>query len=350
MHLGLKKGKALFFIVGRPRSGTSLLSYMLNMHKDVLVPPEAALILNLKRRFSHIKKWDKKQRRKFLEFLFRFRKLRYWNLDHRFLRKRIIKMDDQVEWDDLIGEVYRCFGQKYAKENYRLIGDKNPVYSLYIKFIHKLFPEARYLFIQRDYHDQIASVRKFSFETHNISILAWRWKYVANVMQYMLRKYPDQCMCIRYEDLVRNPQAVLSDVCAFLAISYSEIMLDYKNDPFLKERIPDTGFMTFHSGLQEKPNTDKIGNGVRHLQREHIEQMEYVVGKTEGACVYPSIFQRKGKLLFFFRSLPGVIYAALYQHISCFLLRSTLFRGYVVGDERAGLAYIYHRFRKKRSG
>ena len=48
------------FIVGRPRSGTTLLMSLFDAHPNVIIPPECAMILNLFPKYRKLRNWDKK--------------------------------------------------------------------------------------------------------------------------------------------------------------------------------------------------------------------------------------------------------------------------------------------------
>jgi len=53
------KGKPqLFFILGRPRSGTTLLRTLLDAHPQVKVPPEYPVVLQLYKKYGRIRQWD----------------------------------------------------------------------------------------------------------------------------------------------------------------------------------------------------------------------------------------------------------------------------------------------------
>ena len=47
----------LFFIIGRSRSGTTLLRTMLDMHQNITVPNECTFILQLSEKYKNVKKW-----------------------------------------------------------------------------------------------------------------------------------------------------------------------------------------------------------------------------------------------------------------------------------------------------
>ncbi len=67
------------FVVGCPRSGTTLLQTMLDCHPDLAVPPESHFIPRLGRRFAD--GWHGSARvPRFADALFEGRRFQYWGI------------------------------------------------------------------------------------------------------------------------------------------------------------------------------------------------------------------------------------------------------------------------------
>ena len=47
----------IFFVVGRPRSGTTLLRMLFDAHPDVTFPPECQFIVNLYPKYKNVNPW-----------------------------------------------------------------------------------------------------------------------------------------------------------------------------------------------------------------------------------------------------------------------------------------------------
>jgi hypothetical protein len=61
----------IFFILGRPRSGTTLLTTLFNAHPNVRIAPEFPILLPLYQKFRKVKDWDEEAIRSFTDHLFR---------------------------------------------------------------------------------------------------------------------------------------------------------------------------------------------------------------------------------------------------------------------------------------
>jgi Sulfotransferase family len=209
-------------IVGVPRSGTTLLRFMLDSHPSLAIPPETGfLALPLK--------WFRMVAPR--ETLFRVvtrlpLKSGPWQdfgLDAPEFRQRL----RQIEPFDL-GEGLRTFYRLYAeKQNKPRYGDKTPLYCKHLQAIETLLPEAHFVHIIRDGRDVALSLRTMSFApAQDIPTLALYWrKLIENA-----RRAGRHCrayMEVRYEALVEDPPAVLHSVCSFLKLDFDSAMLRY---------------------------------------------------------------------------------------------------------------------------
>jgi hypothetical protein len=69
-----------FFIIGNPRSGTTLLRLMLNKHSEIIVPPEAGFLVWL---YKNLKvDYFNNGYKIFLEDLKATNKIESWNLNY----------------------------------------------------------------------------------------------------------------------------------------------------------------------------------------------------------------------------------------------------------------------------
>ncbi len=106
-----------------------------------------------------------------------------------------------------------------------MIGDKNPSHILHINLLRKIFPEAKFIALVRDYHTQIKSIRGVSLETKNIASLACRWKFANSRILALKRKNPELVHIIRFEELICQKREELYQICNFLGIEFSEEMI-----------------------------------------------------------------------------------------------------------------------------
>lgn len=213
-----------FFIVGAPRSGTTLLQSLISSHSEFFSPPETSFFLNV------------------LPLL----GVQYANPDFPVSAEgiRLVKQDFErmtgltLDIDGTIPPgmpVKRVFEQLIAgfnKDNKPKWVEKTTNHARCMLAIRKFYPEAKFIHLIRDPVDSVASMASIK----PTSIADFRITYVSsyygfsrlwkkNVLSAL--RYPDQgnVLHIFYEDLVLKPRVVLEQVCAFLGVSFEESLM-----------------------------------------------------------------------------------------------------------------------------
>jgi hypothetical protein len=161
-----------------------------------------------------------------------------WDLDVPRLTHRLLELVQErptrVRYSDVCLTVYRSFAEDtQRRSSVAWVGDKNPHYALLIERIDRLFPEARYLHITRDYRDNVLSYSEMRYERGTPSALAQRWKQYNQEILKVSRRAPERFLWLRYEDLVERPESELRRICRFLDIEYDANMMVFhaEQDP-----------------------------------------------------------------------------------------------------------------------
>lgn len=108
-----------------------------------------------------------------------------------------------------------------------------PDNSKYIGFFHKIFPNARFVYIIRDGRDAAYSYylrekEAFTFLFRDIKIYLRRWnEFNAAAYQDCERIGEQFCFTIRYEQLVSDPEPVLRQLVHFLQLAWVDQMLHH---------------------------------------------------------------------------------------------------------------------------
>lgn len=266
------------FIVGCPRSGTTLLQRMVDAHPHIAIPPE-----------SHwIAKWFEKRRgltpEGFVtpELVFRlFEYPRFSQLKiSREELEALIKSDEPLSYATFVSEIFDLYGKAQGKP---LVGDKTPSYARSLRTLHALWPKARFVHLIRDGRDVCLSYigwEKFNkraslFATWNedpVTTVALWWKcHVRSAREVGSTLSPDLYFEIRYESLVTHPADECKALCAFLDVPYDGAMLRFHE-----------GRLRTEPGLSAKTAWLPITPGLRdwrsQMPREDVERFEAVGG------------------------------------------------------------------------
>lgn len=216
------------FIVGIGRSGTTLLTDMLNGNPHISAAPENNFIL-FGKNLSTLSGSNLITEFKTLFTLNHNHTQSIWKPDLSFLEKYQTP-EENLTYQQLCTEVYLHNNPTKDKNQIQVFVDKNPIYSLYIKDLIMLFPKAKFIVLSRDYRDNIVSRRKHARGTiSTISKLmvslgaSWRLYYKSILKEE--KKIPNQFIRVRYEDIVEQPKETLLKITSFLNISFDEKML-----------------------------------------------------------------------------------------------------------------------------
>ena len=308
---------SLFFIIGRPRSGTTMLRTLFDANKNISIPIESRVIIHLYFKFRWVKNWDEKKLMKFYDAIFKQPKIEAWTINREQLKKDFLALGKEATFQRLIKLLYLNYISFFKKGEILILGDKNPVYSFffyYLKNLLKLFPEAKIIHLTRDYRDHYLSMRKIKFEKLNhLSMVCYRWKYSFNMVRKLAKHRPNKYYFIRYEDLVINPEKELIALCDFLKIPYHESMLQYYE---IKDQVlaayPDRNVMKNHSSLFLPISADNIDKWKQKLSPNEVYCADSIVGKAGIDAGYERMI-KKTSLKHRTLVLPIIIYNAILQ-------------------------------------
>ena len=278
---------APIFIIGNPRSGTTLLRLMLNAHPQIVIPPEGGFAQWLHQFFQD---WDgaaassPEQRKAFLDALFETRKFETWELDKESL-DLAIQNKLPSNYTALVSLVYQQYAEE-IKPTFHRWGDKNNYYINHIPLIRTLFPQAKFIYIVRDGRDVACSYIELSKREISskykpvlpVSIEAiakeWAQNNQAALSQFQIMP-AEQWHRVRYEDLVRDTAAELKGICDFLGETYAPEMELYFQNQQGKE---PKEFLSWKEKTKMKPQTSQIGRYKREWEADQIQVFNQIAG------------------------------------------------------------------------
>jgi hypothetical protein len=267
----------IFFIVGRGRSGSTLLRTLFDAHPEVCIPLESRFVQYLYYYYPQTTIWSSSLVIEAIDVLKNgFEPL---DIDKAAALKLLDNFTGILSFQTVCKIIYLSTQSEFEKEPIYLIGDKNPRYSLFISQLIKIFPDARFIHLIRDYRDHLVSVKR-SHRAINESgltpIALVRWKYYNQQIQKQKKLFPEKFYTLRFEDLITDPQNKLKSVCAFLDLEYNPKMLDYISN--LKGYYENESFRSLHESLKFPFDISKIGEAQNKLTSLQLLTSEALVG------------------------------------------------------------------------
>lgn len=275
-----------FFVIGNPRSGTTLLRLMLNNHPQLSVPPECGFALWLHKKYAGLSFDSEDVISQFVSDVYTTRKFETWGIEKDSLREFIFATKVR-SYPELVSAVYYSYAHDRNKYPV-LVGDKNNYHIEHIRDLKKVFGNPKIVFLVRDGRDVACSYRELSLKhisskyapnlPDTIESIAYEWK-VNN--DNILKEASENSLLISYEDLVTNSGNILEQICNFLGIEYNQSMLGYQ-----KNNDEPEEFLQWKSKTMEAPDSSQIGRHKYDLSSEEICRFQAIAGATLDALGY----------------------------------------------------------------
>lgn len=190
------------FLIGFPRSGTTLLDTFLMGHPDVRVAEEKPMLQAVSAQLGDYE--------------------RIASLDEAELRRL------RGVYVEAVAEHVRDLGD-------RLLIDKYPLGAIDVTLIHRLFPTAKIIFTQRHPCDVILSCFMTRFQPsatlisfHTLDDSAKLYDRVMTLWEKSLAAMPLDVHQIKYEELVANPDAQMKGVTSFLGLEWHDKVMEHE--------------------------------------------------------------------------------------------------------------------------
>lgn len=298
----------LFFIIGRPRSGTTLLRTLLDAHPNVIVPTECPFILQLAKRYRNINCLNKNIIDRFVTDLAKVWLFKITQIEIEQLKYNLKNYTGKIDYLILCKIVILHFPAIFPKEQIILVGDKNPSNSTRFNKLFKIFGlQCKYIFIHRDFRDQFNSQRKLNIEIPSISTSAKRWKFVQNIFKKYNAKYENNFLSVKYENLAMEPETEVKRVSTFLNIPYNnEVLSFHKHKDEFEKLFTSKGIERTHKSLLNPINTGRSGIWKTELSDIEKNISVLVCGKQLQESGY-EVSKVSNPLITRIRILPGII-------------------------------------------
>jgi hypothetical protein len=227
------------FLVGCERSGTTLTMLMLNHHPQIaffncyfaveVMPDEGG--------------WPDMD--KYLDYL---------ATDRLFSGSNLV-IDRSLDYPHLVNSFLR---QKQVESGKPLVGGK--IRDHFHRLL-RIWPDARFIHLIRDGRDVARSLIEMGWVGNMLTAGEYwlnaerQWEKLSQLIS------PSRWTELRYEDLVKDPNAILSRVCEFMGVAFHPAMLDYpKNSNY------------------GPPSPKMIGQWKRKLRPRDVQLAESLIG------------------------------------------------------------------------
>jgi hypothetical protein len=213
------------FVIGSPRSGTTLVRLILDSHPRISCGEETHFLRDLEAIVG--RNWDL---------------VATYGLDRDWWLGHIRALYDQFQAEVL------------ARSGKSRWAEKDPTYTLHLPFIEELFPDAVYVHLVRDGHDVVASFKDRWGYTAAARAARTEWARYVTAARELGERLPSQRFLeMRYEDLVASPEEEGQRLFGFLGEDWDPAVLEF--DP--SEHSATERYQWFTASRREAGGEDR---------------------------------------------------------------------------------------------
>ncbi|MEO0375512.1 MAG: sulfotransferase [Cyanobacteria bacterium P01_A01_bin.17] len=215
--------KGPIFLVGCPRSGTTLLQQMLDAHPDVAIAPETFFM----ERF-----WLQRNRygplaqdssfHQLLEDIIALPEFDEMGLSPIDFRKAAWQSERTYP------AVFHLLLEQFSElSEAKVVGEKTPKHILHMEALLQFFPAARFIHIVRDPRAVATSWQQVPWSTGSLTGDTRVWRRYVTKTRYCSPLVKSVLLTLHYEQLVSQPERELHALCRFLDLEYQSAMMNY---------------------------------------------------------------------------------------------------------------------------
>lgn len=213
------------FIVGTPRSGTTLLAAMVGSHPAIACGPETGLFRNFeggRRPILRDPHWPDEAVRFVTELVrpgVEGTIIEHFGLDAATVRAELAGRPRSPR--SLLESITVPWMRQQGKRRW---AEKSPGHLLHVREIRRLWPAATILVIVRDPRAVASSLMKVPFGAETAVGAAYRWRLDQDFIRGFVEADP-RAMLIRFEDLTADAEPIVRRICALVGEPFEPAML-----------------------------------------------------------------------------------------------------------------------------
>ncbi len=250
------------FLVGAPRSGTTILQSLLAAHPEVISFPES--------KFFHYLLYD--------QFAGKLPGRMEAFFKDEIKRPELLKdFDDSQTVEAKASWFVRVLDGLAAEQKKSIWLEKTPEHIYFIEDIERFLPDVKFIHILRNSMDCIASMYEATRNFNELWGGGWdldhcieRWEYALLTSHKYFNK--SNHILVKYEELLDNKIKNLEKVCKFIGIEYDGTMLDNYKQQAAKLSLN----LPWHQGIQRDIASTK-SHKYHYLFNKH--EIAYILNK-----------------------------------------------------------------------
>jgi hypothetical protein len=278
------------FIIGSPRSGSTILAYSLSQHDELWTSTESHFLPRLFGSPDHLEKV--------------FRTVKNWP-NGSWLAKENVEYDEFLAYLGLgLNALFssRSGGKRWIEQT--------PHYVYMAELLVRLFPGASFIHVLRDGRKVVNSMTNYSASLAPASLTEFvkshqlpkwatdfrdacrEWRRSVDAAMSFGKNHPDVFFTVSYERLVADPENVFSDIFTFLGVRYSPSPAMYLRSNRINSSFPQKSGTPSAALRQTSDPWCNWSNEQRDFFVKEVGDVFHRCGQAEQAEVKNTDYQR----------------------------------------------------------
>jgi hypothetical protein len=268
------------FIVGCPRSGTTLLATIIDRHSAVCVPPETNFGVFVDKN-ADLRSQGGLRPSTHDEFFARLKEApRFIDLGiphERFLT--VFKLGE-ASFQNAFDSMLSVYTQESKKQ---FCVEKTPQHLHFVSTLNEWYPNARFIHVIRDGRDVALSLRKVKFGQILLKNGCLSWKQSIAKAKEFKRQLGERWLDIRMEDLISDPIGTVQQAMKFLELPFEPHQLSTDTPT----RVFREWEGDWKAESQKPINPEKIAIFRKEATAPEIRLMDMIMRKELAQLDYP---------------------------------------------------------------
>jgi hypothetical protein len=257
-----------FFILGCPRSGTTMVQQALNRHSRIAIPPETKFFFSF---FGHSQACQARHLERLNADL---------DIDLPAPPAPVRTLPEGRAFYEQMAQQYL---QRLGKPDVTHFGEKTPEHTGHLPRILQMFPTAKIIVLYRDGRDVAHSLTKVPWMSSDLYVNFLVWLYYQRIVQKAMHSGHPNLHFARYEDIVADPERELGGMLRFLGLPYQRAVAEGHGN---SEGIPQREYGWKGRALQ-RITTARAGLFQQELSEDQVAILERLGHRALTSLGYP---------------------------------------------------------------
>jgi hypothetical protein len=213
------------FVVGFPRSGTTLLAGLLSAHTRLICGPETEFftgveIANRGNRLCQAANWPEEAANYLFSRVHEKPIPEYYGITRAEIISYLKQKDRSCP--AILESLTETYMSRHGKQRWV---EKTPTHLIYVRDVRRHYPDAPIIRIIRDPRDVALSLLNVPWGPPSFAAALVNWRHFDELSASFF-KTDRNSLTVRFEDIVMNPEGELRKLCQFIGEEFEPSMMD----------------------------------------------------------------------------------------------------------------------------